>query len=145
MPNHCLCDQLCIRISVLVHSRAARSTSKRTSFKSKQHVNLVLCVRLFYKSQHQCFWGDLLALGNPCSPKGQNASRDGLVNLKISLNSIASFGSLSPLALALFLAYETLSIDRNHLELAIESSYNISNGVQPSGVVVLIANRTSTS
>ena len=55
------------------------------------------------------------------SPKGRNASRDGFVNLKISLNSIAPFGSLAPSALAvvLFLAYKTLSIDRNHLELAI--------------------------
>ena len=51
MPNPCLGDQLYIRISVLVHSRAASSTSKRTSFKSEQHVNLVLCVSVFYKSQ----------------------------------------------------------------------------------------------
>ena len=53
------------------------------------------------------------------SPKGQNASRDGFVNLNISLNSTASFGSLAPAGLALlFLAYKTLSIDRNHLEPA---------------------------
>ena len=51
MPNHCLCDQLYIRISVLVHSQAARSVSKRTSFKRKRHESLVLCVSLFYKSQ----------------------------------------------------------------------------------------------
>ena len=49
---HCLCNQLCIRISGLVHSRVARSTSKRTSFKSKRHVSLILYVSLFYKSQH---------------------------------------------------------------------------------------------
>ena len=36
------------------------------------------------------------------SPKGRNASRDGFVNLNISLNSIASFGSLAPVGLALF-------------------------------------------
>ena len=56
------------------------------------------------------------------SPKGRNASRDGFVNLNISLNSIASFGSLAPVGLALlflFLAYKTLSIDRNHLKPAI--------------------------
>ena len=52
MPNHSLCDQSYIRISVLVRSRAARSTSKQTSFTSKQHISLVLCVSLFYKSQH---------------------------------------------------------------------------------------------
>ena len=51
MPNHCLCDQLYIRISASVHSRAARSTPKRTSFKGEQHVSLVLCVSLFYKKQ----------------------------------------------------------------------------------------------
>ena len=56
------------------------------------------------------------------SPKGRNATRDGFVNLNISLNGIASFGSLAPVALALlscFVAYKTLSIDRNHLEPAI--------------------------
>ena len=37
------------------------------------------------------------------SPKGRNASRDGFVNLNISLNSIASFGSLTPVGLALLL------------------------------------------
>ena len=53
------------------------------------------------------------------SPKKRNASRDGFVNLNISLNSIASFGSLAPSGFVLFLACKTLSIDRNHLELAI--------------------------
>ena len=69
----------------------------------------------------------LMLLGGPLgpwqallmSPKGQNVSRDGFVNLNISLNSIASFGSLVPVGLALFLAYKTLSIDHNHLEPAI--------------------------
>ena len=42
MPNHCLCDQLRIRIPVLVHGRAARTTSKRTSLNNKPHVSLVL-------------------------------------------------------------------------------------------------------
>ena len=56
------------------------------------------------------------------SPKGRNASRDGFLNLNISLNSIASFRK--PRAyrtrfVVLFLAYKTLSIDRNHLEPAI--------------------------
>ena len=45
------------------------------------------------------------------SPKGRNASRDGFVKLKISLNSTCF--------VVLFLAYKMLSIDRNHLELAI--------------------------
>ena len=55
------------------------------------------------------------------SSQGRNVSRDGFVNLKISLNSVASFGSLAPSAVALsfFLAYKTLFINRNHVELAI--------------------------
>ena len=56
------------------------------------------------------------------SPKGRNASRDGFVNLNISL-SIALLlwkpRTFSTLFVVLFLAYKTLSIDRNHLELAI--------------------------
>ena len=39
------------------------------------------------------------------SPKGRNASRDGFVNLNISLNSIASFGSLAPVGLALLFCF----------------------------------------
>ena len=42
MHNHCLRDQFRIRISVSVHGRAARTTSKRTSLNSKRHVGLVL-------------------------------------------------------------------------------------------------------
>ena len=42
------------------------------------------------------------------SPKGRNASRDGFVNLKISLNSIAFFGSLAPSALALFFRFSLI-------------------------------------
>ena len=42
------------------------------------------------------------------SPKEQNASRDGFVNLKISLNSIASFGSLAPSALALLFCFSLI-------------------------------------
>ena len=61
MPNHCLCDQLYIRISVLVHSRAASSTSKRTLFTSKRHVSLVLCVSCFIKV-------NVNAMGGPLGP-----------------------------------------------------------------------------
>ena len=39
------------------------------------------------------------------SPKGRNASRDGFVNLNISLNSIASFGSLAPVGIALLFCF----------------------------------------
>ena len=42
------------------------------------------------------------------SPKRPNASRDGFVNLKMSLNSIASFGSLAPLALALLFCFSLI-------------------------------------
>ena len=55
------------------------------------------------------------------SPKGRKTSRDGFVNLKISLESIASLKpcAFSTRFVVLFPAYKTLSIDRNHLELAI--------------------------
>ena len=65
MPNHCLCDQLYIRISVLVHSRAASSTSKRTSFKSKRHVSFVLCISLFYRSNVNAIGGTSWPLVSP--------------------------------------------------------------------------------
>ena len=39
------------------------------------------------------------------SPKGRNASRDGFVNLHISLNDIAFIGSLAPLRLALLFCF----------------------------------------
>ena len=42
------------------------------------------------------------------SPKGRNASRDGFVNLNISLNSIASFGSLAPVGLALLFCFSLI-------------------------------------
>ena len=42
------------------------------------------------------------------SPKGQNASRDGFVNLNISLNSIASFGNLMPVGLALLFCFSLI-------------------------------------
>ena len=105
MPNHFLCNQHCTRISVLVRRRAASSTSKRTSFKGKQHVSLVLCVS-FMKVNFNAIGGHL----GPwqallMSPKERNASRDGFVNLKISLNSIASLGSLAPSVLALLFCY----------------------------------------
>ena len=125
MPDHCLCDQLYIRISVLVHSRAASSASKQTSFKSKWHVTLVLCVSLFYKSQ------PLMLLGGPLgplallmSPKGRNASRDGFVNLKITLNTIAPIRSLAPSALALLFCF---SLVRRSLSIVTTWSlqYNI--------------------
>ena len=42
------------------------------------------------------------------SPKGRNASRDGFINLNISLNSIASFGSLAPGGLALLFCFSLI-------------------------------------
>ena len=39
------------------------------------------------------------------SPKGRNASGDGFVSLIISLNSIASFVSLAPSALAMLFCF----------------------------------------
>ena len=42
------------------------------------------------------------------SPKGQNASRDGFENLNISFNSIASFGSLAPVGLALLFCFSLI-------------------------------------
>ena len=39
------------------------------------------------------------------SPKGRNVFRDDFVNLNISLNSIASFGSLVPSGLALLFCF----------------------------------------
>ena len=42
------------------------------------------------------------------SPKGRNASRDGFVNLNISLNSIASFGNLTPVGLALLFCFSLI-------------------------------------
>ena len=56
------------------------------------------------------------------SPKGQSASRDGFVNLHISLNGIAFVRkprAFRTRFVVLFLVYKTLSIDRNHLVLAI--------------------------
>ena len=57
------------------------------------------------------------------SPKGRNASRDGFVNLHISLNGIVFVRkprAFRTRFVVLFLVYKTLSIDRNHLELAIK-------------------------
>ena len=42
------------------------------------------------------------------SPKRRNASRDGFVNLNISLNSIASFGNLAPVVLALLFCFSLI-------------------------------------
>ena len=42
------------------------------------------------------------------SPKGRNASRDGFVNLNISLNSIASFESLAPVGLAMLFCFSLI-------------------------------------
>ena len=42
------------------------------------------------------------------SPKGRNASRDGFVNLNISLNSIAPIGSLAPVELALLFCFSLI-------------------------------------
>ena len=59
------------------------------------------------------------------SPKGRNASRDGFVNLNISLNSIASCRSLAPVGLALLFC---LSLIRRSLSIvtAWNQQYNIS-------------------
>ena len=56
------------------------------------------------------------------SPKARNASRDGIVNLNMFLNSIRFLRkprTFNTRIVVLFLAYKTLSIDLNHLELAI--------------------------
>ena len=56
------------------------------------------------------------------SPKGRNASRDSFVNFHISLNGITFFRKprvFRTRFVVLFFVYKTLSIDRNHLELAI--------------------------
>ena len=50
------------------------------------------------------------------SPKGRNAYRDGFVNLNIPLNSIASFGSLAPVGLALLVCF---SLIRRSLSIVI--------------------------
>ena len=42
------------------------------------------------------------------SPKGQNPSEDGFVNMKISFISIASFGSLAPSTLALLFCFSLI-------------------------------------
>ena len=42
------------------------------------------------------------------SPKGPNASRDGFVNLNVSLNSIASFESLAPSGLAVLFCFSLI-------------------------------------
>ena len=89
----------------------ASSTSKRTSFKSKRHVSLVRCVSLFYKSQRLFYWGSLgPRKAQLMSPKRRNGSRDGFVNLEISLNSLASFGSLAPSALALLFCFSLIRL-----------------------------------
>ena len=57
-----------------------------------------------------------MLLGGPLGPwqallmnaKGRNASRDGFVNLNRPLNSIASFGSLAPLGLALLFCFSLI-------------------------------------
>ena len=113
MHNHCLCDQLRIRISVSVYGRAARTTSKRTSLNSKQHVSLVFCVSLVNLDASGGTSRPLQAM--LMSPKGRNASRDGFVNLNISLSSIASFGSLTPAGLALLFCF---SLIRRSLSIA---------------------------
>ena len=62
----------------------------------------VLCFVLVYfiKVNVNAIGGGGVSLGPwqalMMSPKGLNASRNGFVNLIISLNSIASFGSVAP-------------------------------------------------
>ena len=47
MPNHLLCDELYVRISVLVHTCTDSSNVKTNLVQSKRHVSLVICVGLF--------------------------------------------------------------------------------------------------
>ena len=120
MPNHCLCDQLYIRISVLVHSRAARSTSKRTSFKGKQHVTLVLC---FVKVNVNAIGRTSWPLASPADESKTTKRVQGWL-CKFEYISQSHCFLRKPRGfrtrfVVLFLAYKTLSIDRNHLELAI--------------------------
>ena len=58
------------------------------------------------------------------SPKGRNASKDGFVKLNISLNSIASLGSLAPVGLALLFCF---SLIRRSLSIVI--TWNQQNNI----------------
>ena len=53
------------------------------------------------------------------SPKGRNACRDGFVNLIISLNSIAPFGSIAPPALALLFCFSLIRRSLSILEISL--------------------------
>ena len=58
------------------------------------------------------------------SPKGRNASKDGFVNLNISLNSIASLGSLAPVGLALLFCFSLI-----RRSLSIVTTWNQQNNI----------------
>ena len=66
------------------------------------------------------------------SPKGRNASRDGFVNLNISLNSIASFRSLAPAGLALLFCFSLI-----RRSLSIVTTWNQQYVVDKSFCIVL--------
>ena len=121
MHNHCLCDQLRIRIPVSLHGRAARTTPKRTSLNSQRHVSLVFFVFI-------CFiMVNVNAIGGTSRPLASPA--DESKKMKRVQGWLCKFKYISqwhcflrkPRACrtrfaVLFLAYKTLSIDRNHLE-----------------------------
>ena len=95
-------------------------TSKRTSFKSKWHISLVLFIRLFLKVNVNAIvgsfgpWQALLM-----NPKGRNACRDGFVNISQRHCSLRKPRAFRTRFVVSLLAYKTLSINRNRLELAI--------------------------
>ena len=55
-----------------------------------------------------CFSDLIIRKALLMSPKRQNAYRDGFVNLNITLNSIASLGSLASLGLALLFCFSLI-------------------------------------
>ena len=82
MPNHFLCDQLYVRISILVHTSMVSSNVKTNLLQKQMVLNLVLCVRLFLKVNVNAIAGSLgpwQALRK--NPKERNASKDGFVNI----------------------------------------------------------------
>ena len=48
MPNHLLCDQFYVWISVLVHTCTVSSNVKRNLIQKETVRSLVLCVELFF-------------------------------------------------------------------------------------------------
>ena len=76
--------------------------------------------------------GDLSALGKPCWRVQKDETRPGMdfVNFNISLNSIASFGSLAPVGLALLFCF---SLIRRSLSIVTtwNQQYNINMSLLP--------------